>query len=82
MLANQVPPLAELGRYSCDFAQWAQDWSADFQLGSPPQTPSGPTGLARAEVVQNNTARDANKPGALHGRYFEAPCTAYPDKAP
>jgi virulence factor Mce-like protein len=78
-LANQIPPLAELGRYGCDVARWAQDWSAGFELGSPPQTPLGPSGLSRAAVAANNGAQAANTPGALHGRFYEAPCTAYLD---
>lgn len=80
-LGNEIPPLSSLGRYSCDVAGWARDWSELFALGSPPQTPSGPTGLARSSLAANNTASDANN-GGLHGRYYEPPCTGINDKAP
>jgi virulence factor Mce-like protein len=81
-LGNEIPPLTQLANHSCDVAAWARDWSMLFALGSPPQTPSGPTGLVRPSVAVNNAARVANTPGGLHARYYQAPCTAIHDVAP
>jgi phospholipid/cholesterol/gamma-HCH transport system substrate-binding protein len=82
VLGNQIPPLTQLTRYSCDVAGWARDWSALFALGSPPQTPSGPVGLARAAVSGNSSTTQRNTPGAIHARFYGAPCTATLDKVP
>jgi len=81
-LGNEIAPLTQLGRYGCDVAGWARDWSALFALGSPPQTSSGPVGLARAAVSRNSSTLQANTPEAIPVRYYGAPCTAILDKLP
>ena len=81
-VSNEIPPLAKLGYYSCDVEAFSRDWSMLFSLGSPPETPVGPTGVVRPAVAVNNTAGDVNKPGALHASFWEPPCTSYQDKAP
>lgn len=80
-LENQVPVLLQIGHYRCDVAGFTQDWSELFALGSPPGTPIGLYGEARSSLATNNTASAANGHG-LHGRYYEAPCTATQDRAP
>jgi virulence factor Mce-like protein len=75
-LANQIAPLTELGRYGCDVAGWARDWSMVFALGSPPQTSSGPVGIARVGASNNPSTSQANARGAIPARFYEPPCTA------
>jgi hypothetical protein len=47
-----------------------------FALGSPPQTSSGPVGIARVAASNNPSTSQANTGGAIPARFYEPPCTA------
>jgi phospholipid/cholesterol/gamma-HCH transport system substrate-binding protein len=81
-LSNTIPGLGEIARYRCDIEGWIRDWSSVFSQGTPPDSAIGPAGLARASVAANERGLNANVPGALPARYYEAPCTASLDRAP
>lgn len=81
-LGNAIPGLFDLGAYGCDVSGWARNWYETFQLGSPPQTSAGLTGLIRLAYVVNSSLVTDNRPGTLHARYYEPPCAAESDRAP
>jgi ABC-type transporter Mla subunit MlaD len=81
-LANSIPGLDYIGRYRCDAEAYFQDWRAVFQDGTPPNSVLGPVGLARAAVTNNSSTANANTPGGIPARFYEAPCTATLDHTP
>jgi ABC-type transporter Mla subunit MlaD len=81
-LANSVPGLTQLNRYSCDVTGWATAWYRLFELGGPPATSAGQSGFIRVAFVPNDVIATPNKPGSIFQRYYSPPCTASFDKAP
>jgi ABC-type transporter Mla subunit MlaD len=73
---NALPGLTNLGRYQCDIARWAQNYSALFALGSPPDTSAGPVGLLRGAFVTNPNTIEPDRPGVVPAAWYAAPCTA------
>lgn len=81
-LRSALAPVTELGRYSCDIARWARDYSALFALGAPPDTAIGPIGVLRGAFADNPDTLTPNTPGAVPARFYDPPCTAFRDRLP
>ena len=81
-LDNALPGLIELGRYRCDLASWAEDYSNLFSLGTPPNGSAGPVGLLRGGFVASQNAIEPDKPGVVPADFYPAPCTANSQKLP